>query len=256
MLEYGELTTLDNDFITIWSDFILNGPSDKFRTTLTKLAELGQINAIQSWLLIDDGKTENKKIEEYVKAIENNSVLNYNEMIVLAHKYYQNEKESINRQFRLYYEQKQYINENSFHWDSATLEDNEDELLEIKHSIRQFKSINFDRQAILDITKTPGYFSNPFLMERNAELVEGSPAGIFFGGEERAKRNSFKMLKKLFKKDQNDVRINYHLGKNLVFWQKDNSKAQALGIKILSKLASRELSIEQKNNKEKALTYN
>ena len=256
MLEYGELTNLDNDFITLWSDFILNGPSDKFRTALTKLAELGQINAIQSWLLINEGKTENKKIEDYVKNIEKNSSLNYNEMIVLAHKYYQNEKFSIQRQFRLYYDQKQLINKNSFNWDDSTLENNEAELLKIKNRIHQFESLNWDRQAIVDITKTPGYFSNPFLMERAAELVEGSPAGIFFAGEERAKRNSFKMLKKLFKKDQNDVRINYHLGKNLVFWQKYNAKAQALGIKILSKLASRPLSIEQENNKEKVTSNN
>ena len=256
MLEYGELTNLDNDFITIWSDFILNGPSDKFRNDLTKLAELGQINAIQSWLLINEKNTENKKIEEYVKDIENKGFLNYNEMIVLSHKYYQNEKFSIQRQFRLYYDQKQLINKNSFNWDDSTLENNECTLLEIKQRIRQFKSINFDHQAINDITKMPGYFSNPFLMERAAELVEGSPAGVFFGGEERAKLNSLKMLKKLFKKDQNDVRVNYHLGKNLVFWQKYNAKAQALGIKILSKLASRPLSIEQENNKEKVTINN
>ena len=254
MIEYGKLSWLDNDFITLWSDFILNGPNDKFRENLTKLAELGQINAIQSWLLIKGEKEKNPLIDEQIEKIGNSGCLNFNEMIVVAHSYYQKEKCSIKEQLDSFYKQANYIDENwKWNWDQKTINREEHKLQDIKKELLQFNSVWWIHNAIIVMTKIPGYYQDPFLMERCAELAKGSPAGLFFGNQYNARVKSFKSLKKLFKQNPNDVRINYHLGKNLVFWQ-ENKKAQSLGIEILSRLASRPLSFIVEKNKEDTIS--
>ena len=48
MIEYN-FTELDNDFITCWCKYLLTGDKKLIMKDLEKLAELGQINAIQEW---------------------------------------------------------------------------------------------------------------------------------------------------------------------------------------------------------------
>lgn len=228
MIEYGTLSKLDNDYITLWSDFILYGPSDSFRENLTRLAELGQINAIQSWLLFKKGKETNLK----------------NEKLVLSHKYLNYEKTRINDLLYEYNEQKNNINEFSFDLTEEEEEKAElQELNDIKNSMLKLKSVKYKYEVMNDIISYPGYLQNPFLMERCAELCEWpSPLAIFTSKNDRAKKQAFKMLKKLYKQYRNDARIKYHLGKNLVFWANENSKAKKLGAELLESLALRPLS--------------
>ena len=243
MIEYGTLSKLDNDYITLWSDFILYGPSDSFRKNLTKLAELGQINAIQSWLLLKKGKETNLKIENHIAEIEKLEVLNYNEKLVLSHKYLNNEKTRINDLLYEYNEQKNNINEFSFDLTEEEEKAELQELNDIKNSMLKLKSVKYKYEVMNDIISYPGYLQNPFLMERCAELCEWpSPLAIFTSKNDRAKKQAFKMLKKLYKQYRNDARIKYHLGKNLVFWANENSKAKKLGAELLESLALRPLS--------------
>lgn len=53
MIEYG-FNALDNDFITLWSNYILYHDKGQIIKPLTMLAEKGQINAIQSWYLLKE----------------------------------------------------------------------------------------------------------------------------------------------------------------------------------------------------------
>lgn len=63
MLEYAS-TALDKDFMTLWSKYLLTGSMDQ--TRLTALAELGQVNAVQSYYLFTDAKQKNQTIDGIV----------------------------------------------------------------------------------------------------------------------------------------------------------------------------------------------
>lgn len=256
MLEYGEITQLDNDFITLWSDIILHDANDRTRKGIEKLAELGQINAIQSWLLIKGEKETNKLIDEQINKIDASRCLNFNEMVVISHTYAQKEAKGIAKQLDLFQQQSNYIDKHWWDWEQKTIDKENVKLQEIQKGLLQFNSVWWKHNAIVAMTKIPGYYQDPFLIERCAELAKGSPAGIFFGNQIKARQKSFKSLKKLFKQNPNDVRVNFHLGKNLVFWQKENKKAQALGMKILEKLASRPLSFETEKSRTKVVSNN
>jgi len=79
MLEY-DFNELDNDFITIWSKYFLTNDKTAIKEYVEALAELGQINAVQSWYLISGGK-ENKNINAIVKSYNGG---NFNEYLAMA----------------------------------------------------------------------------------------------------------------------------------------------------------------------------
>lgn len=70
MIEYN-FTELDNDFITCWCRYLLTGDIGLVMDDLEKLAELGQVNAIQEWYRFNE-MGDNKNIDELVKTIGRN----------------------------------------------------------------------------------------------------------------------------------------------------------------------------------------
>ena len=54
MLEY-EFDNLDDQFVTIWSKYFLYQDESLIIKDLETLAEMGQINAVQSWYLFING---------------------------------------------------------------------------------------------------------------------------------------------------------------------------------------------------------
>ena len=82
MIEYGQLTKLDDDYITVISDYLLYEDKERVINNITKLAELGQINAIQTYYILD-GKF-NERIEKYIKNIFENKPKNFNEKLASA----------------------------------------------------------------------------------------------------------------------------------------------------------------------------
>ena len=82
MLEY-DFNELDNDFVTLWSKKIVSGEDTLIFKDLTKLAELGQINAIQSWYLLAKDNDDNAVIDNNVENLGNGGA---NEMLAIAHK--------------------------------------------------------------------------------------------------------------------------------------------------------------------------
>ena len=88
MLEY-DFNELDNDFVTLWSKKIVSGEDTLIFKDLTKLAELGQINAVQSWYLIAKRTDKNNTIDNLVSNLGNGGA---NEMLAIAHKdFFKNE---------------------------------------------------------------------------------------------------------------------------------------------------------------------
>lgn len=84
MLEY-KFTELDNDYITLWSNFILNQDYSLIKGKMIALAELGQINAIQTWVMMREKEEINDKIQKYVDEIYSKDIshLSLNELIVV-----------------------------------------------------------------------------------------------------------------------------------------------------------------------------
>lgn len=79
MLEY-DFNELDNDFVTIWSKFLLTEDKAAIVNEIEALAELGQINAVQSWFLVRQGRP-NKIIDEIVS---NYNASNFNQLWAMA----------------------------------------------------------------------------------------------------------------------------------------------------------------------------
>jgi len=72
----NKITSLDNDFITIWSGHSRDNDYDKIQNPLTKLAELGQINAVQAHYLYNGD--ENPTIRNHVENISDKPVAQRN----------------------------------------------------------------------------------------------------------------------------------------------------------------------------------
>lgn len=79
MLEY-EFSDLDNDFITLWSKYIVTKDLSLIVNDLQKLARLGQINAVQSWYLFKQ-KGDDKVIDSIVSGYTGGS---YNELFAIG----------------------------------------------------------------------------------------------------------------------------------------------------------------------------
>ena len=91
ILEYN-FNKLDDDFITLWARFILGRQEAALTKQIESLAELGQINAIQSWYVIKPKDLRNKKIDNTVSKLEaasNESRFNIsaNDYLAIGHYY-------------------------------------------------------------------------------------------------------------------------------------------------------------------------
>lgn len=91
MIEY-DFDELDNDFITIWSNYILYQDKGRIIGPLTMLAEKGQINAIQSWYLLKEASEQNETIE---KIVDNYKMDNFNQMHAVANRLFDKDREKI-----------------------------------------------------------------------------------------------------------------------------------------------------------------
>lgn len=83
MLEFN-YNSLDDEFVTFWSRHLTNAEETDMLGKLEKLAEKGQINAIQNWYLYKE-VGENKKID---KIVESMSGENFNELFAMANYFF------------------------------------------------------------------------------------------------------------------------------------------------------------------------
>ena len=91
MLEY-DFNTLDDDFITLWSHYILWNDAGKIIRPLESLAEKGQINAIQSWYLLKKQEEKNEVIDAMVDGFRGGS---FNEELAIANREYDRIKDKL-----------------------------------------------------------------------------------------------------------------------------------------------------------------
>ena len=233
MLEY-DFNELDNDFVTLWSKKIVSGEDTLIFRDLTKLAELGQINAIQSWYLIAKRTDKNNTIDNLVSNLGNSGA---NEMLAIAHKdYFKNDRLS---------QMCAWGKLNSLGLDRTVTQDNE--YIGLRYKILGSTYGNYYKLAIEMYYSNYETTLNPLALERFYEMMGGRTKlhKKLISVDVRASSKEFRKLRKtlleMYEQDKNNVAVAFALGKNLTLF-KANSKLKALGSQILTELSKRELS--------------
>ena len=88
MLEY-DFNQLDDDFITLWSNFVLYHDTSAIIEPLQRLAEKGQVNAIQCWYLLKKPEQQNQIIDSIVDGYYGDA---FNEALAIANRTYDRTK--------------------------------------------------------------------------------------------------------------------------------------------------------------------
>ncbi len=232
MLEYG-FNELDNDFVTLWSKKIVSGEDSLIFEDLTKLAELGQINAIQSWYLLAKKDDDNAIIDNNVSNLGNGGA---NELLAIAHKdFFKNDRLA---QMCDFYTLKTY-------WDRTEAQDE-------KMRNLKFKLINSDYISKFEAS-TDNYYNNYnithniLMLERYFEMIAARTEILdeVQGFSMRVSKRRLKKLRKTllerYEQDKNNVAVAYALGKNLTLF-KSSMLLTSMGSRILTELSNRELS--------------
>ena len=247
MIEYN-FTELDSDYITLRSQFILNHDYSQIRKQITKLAELGQINAIQTWVMMKEKEETNPKIEKYVDEIYSKDVshLSMNELIVVMNKELfqgnENVREILNELFNSY---NNWIDaRNAIDYDKRKVEDAVRDFEEIKEKLYRTK---FGK--CLQYFK--GYESNSALsLQRQCEYLDAVYQEIW----SRISKEGIKHIRKILLKkctsrhgctEKERPFVEYALAKNIEFFKdvvRTNLTLRKNAFKIFEKLSQRELS--------------
>lgn len=233
MLEY-DFNELDNDFVTLWSKKIVSGEDTLIFRDLTKLAELGQINAIQSWYLLAKDNDDNSVIDNLVSNLGNGGA---NEQLAIAHKdYFKNDRLS---------QMCAWGKLNSLGLDRTVTQDNE--YIGLRYKILGSAYGNYYKLAIEMYYSNYETTLNPLALERFYEMMGGRTKlhKKLISVDVRASSKEFRKLRKtlleMYEQDKNNVAVAFALGKNLTLF-KANNKLKTLGNQILTDLSKRELS--------------
>ena len=244
MIEYGQLTELDNDYITVISDFLLYEDIERVIDNITKLAELGQINALRTYYKLDGKKNEN--IEKHIQKIIENNPRNFNEHLALANYYERDSKEvdEVDLLIQKYESLKPDLHTYGFRGMVYTNHQVEKEIDKIFDEVCSFKSIEHKLAAIKILDGIP--YTNERLLELEFELVQTSKVHKMI--ERRVKNRKVKNVRKALllavKANPNDVASKYYLAKNIAHFG-GNKKEILLGKKILEELSIRPLYIDK-----------
>lgn len=235
MLEY-DFNELDNDFVTLWSKKIVSGEDTLIFRDLTKLAELGQINAVQSWYLLAKDNDDNAVIDNIVDNLGNGGA---NELLAIAHK-------DFLKNDRLRQISNWYCLKSMGVWgrDGTKYEREYDDLCdEIEFSAYGSYLKNATEMYYHNYENTHNLLS----LERFYEMMGGrakvhkSLINVDVHASSREFRKLRKTLLEMYERDKNNVAVAFALGKNLTLF-KANGKLKALGNQILTDLSKRELS--------------
>lgn len=233
MLEYG-FNELDNDFVTLWSKRIVSGEDSLIFEDLTKLAELGQINAIQSWYILAKRGDDNAVIDNLVDNLGSSGA---NELLAIAHKDF-------------------FVNDRLAQmcaWDKLRIlgfegtEEHDEKVLDLRYKIRSNEYVNCYRLAIEMYYGNYKNTLNPLALERFYEMMAGRTKlhKKLISVDVRPSGRTFRKLRKalleMYEQDKSNVAVAYALGKNLALF-KSSLFQKAMGSQILTELSNRELS--------------
>ena len=209
MLEF-DFNELDNDFITIWSRFILKR-EEKSLKGIDELAALGQINAIQNVMLLSD-KFFNGSSTALIKI--------YNNLKYLEDKKYEPDfnEELVIRNANL------------------RMTRTENELLILPQIVHKNLSNSEHLDLVLEKTKDKYLTSkNPLVLEMYYETKVGKKIVSYYNIKKLRKT-----LKEMYFLDSDNPSIVFAYAKNLCFF--GSEKEKTFGKKLLRNLSIREFS--------------
>lgn len=238
MLEQKEkLTNLDDDFITLWSNYIIYQDKDIVLPFIEILAENGQLNAIQSWYLLKNPEENNEKIDTIVDSFGVTS--NYDKILAMANRSYDKNREHIS-----------YLEETFSNLHKKDVEENDAfshrrkyELLQVLASTSYAK---YSKQAleralsVLDTTKSP------LVAERCLEMTSTFPNSLHYQFDEKMIKQLKKCLLEAHKNFPDSPAVSFALAKHLHFFGEDNSKFKMpkdnkMAVDLLYELSERKL---------------
>ena len=236
MLEY-DFNELDDDFVTIWSNYLLYQNIEESKKAIEALAELGQINAIQNWFCLKHTNQVNEKINANTAKLSGHT---FNEAHAIANGIYDQDRNNITTL------KTQYINLENSELDLAS------RLTESKKKayaffkdevIEEYKKTEFAKQiqqaAVLTECAAEQSYS-ALIYEKLMELYLQEP--LIFGFEKMDDTNQAIRLdlRKRLKQNPNDISSKFALGKNLLYFGTKNKHINE-AVNILSSLAARPL---------------
>ena len=241
------VSQLDQDFITIWSYYILyleSGMDGLTERTITSLAEQGQINAIQSYYLFNE-PFNNTVIDDHVLTLENKSGLHFNEKFAI-HSYYESQEKSQTNKKQLYEEIESRMKAND------CFDESFDELLE---EVKKYKSYKYLEAAYDDALYECNKTKNPLVGQRALEMALASLFTIskitisevtndsLYKTVKKEIKTVYNKLMKEYRKDPSNELVKYALGKNIVLLQDTycdvSEKVLEFGKGLLRELANR-----------------
>lgn len=237
MLEY-DFNDLDNDFITLWSNYMLYNDTTSIIKPLRILAEKGQINAIQSWYVLKKSEEKSEIIDNIVDGYYGDS---FNEKLAIANRIYDQNKlqiksllENIVLADKMGKERE--LNEN--------VEDENNEFFILRNKlITDYVNTPFAQQ-IQRATESANFSINlsrsALIYERLIEIYFSEPLIFNKFPSESSIENLRKIFKKRIRKNPDDIPALFSLGKNFMYFSKKDKQGLE-GACIIKDLSMRPL---------------
>ncbi len=242
MLEY-DFNQLDDDFITLWSKIMLFNNTNSIIEPLQRLAEKGQVNAIQCWYILKKPEQQNKKIDDIV---DNYYEDGFNEALAIANRTFDRAKPELlelQKQITDYHEKGRELAITEMN--EGRIIDDEDNIYFRKRDrlVKNYRATEYAKQLrkAAWLTKLAAIKSQSvFIWERLFEIYEGDRVIfddiiITNSGNNKVR----KVLRKRLKVDPENTRAKFALGKSLFFFS--DKKKEFEGACILADLAKRPL---------------
>ena len=244
MLEYN-FNQLDDDFITLWSNFVLYHDTSLIIEPLQRLAEKGQVNAIQCWYLLKKPAQQNQIIDDIVDGYYGDS---FNEALAIANRVYARTKLELielKKQIAEYHEKGEKLALPRIDEDDLITEEIDNSyFIERDRLVEDFRASEYAQQLIkaAKLTESAAKTTKSCLIwERLLEIYAANPMlldnNLISQGDHYHIR---KALRKRLKQNKDDAAVKFALGKSLSFFTQEGKK-ELESFRILSELANRPL---------------
>jgi len=253
MLEY-DFNQLDDDFITLWSNFILYHNTNAIIEPLQRLAEKGQVNAIQCWYLLKKPEQQNEIIDSIVDSYYGDG---FNEALAIANRTYDKTKPellALKEKIAEYHEKGKKralprINED----DVMTEEIDNIYFRKRDELVEDFRATEYAKQLVnaAELTELAATTTKSCLIwERLLEIYVANGLILNYNRiSEKDHQSIRKALRKRLKVDPQNSVSKFTLAKSLSFFS--DKKKEFESVHILTELANRPLISCRSNRSQK-----
>lgn len=236
MLEY-EFNDLDNDFVTLWLNYMLHNDTTSIMKPLRILAEKGQINAIQSWYILKKTEERSEIIDNIVDGYYGDS---FNEMLAIANRIYDQNKQHIKSLLENIVLADKMGKESELNED---IEDENNEFYILRDKLisdyvntpfaQQIKRAAESADFCVDLSMSA------LVYQRLIEIYFSEPIIFKKLPSESNIKNLRKIFKKRIRKNSDDIPALFSLGKNLMYFSEKDKRLE--GVCIIKDLSMRPL---------------